>query len=272
MPKFATIDEYVASLPEAQRDMAGRLVRLIEEVLPGTGALWHGHPVWSLGDKPGASPVCLIKSYPGHLTFGLWRGLRVTDPSGRLVPGTREMASVKLRAPATSTRPCSPAGSPRRATWKPPRPPDPHAVPGAGRHATTACPARVGGTGDGAPVPARTGTRRPGSSTGRRGSAAGAVGALAAGVRAVRARPASRCRGDRPAAPRADPHGRVFVTRAVALFVTGRRGGARTAGRAGGGDEVRMAGAAHGRVGGELGVEQGASRDVVVLALQQVSR
>ncbi|GAA4087038.1 DUF1801 domain-containing protein [Actinomadura miaoliensis] len=97
MAKFATVEQYVASLPEAQREIADRLLPLIEKVLPGAGAIWHGHPVWSLGDKPGRSPVCLVKAYSAHVTFGLWRGGEVTDPSGRLEPGSRTMAAVKLR-------------------------------------------------------------------------------------------------------------------------------------------------------------------------------
>ncbi|MEO3784039.1 DUF1801 domain-containing protein [Actinocorallia sp. B10E7] len=100
MAKFTTMDEYLDSLPEAQREITGRLLPLIEAVLPGTGALWHGHPVWSLGPAPGKSPVCYFKAYPGHVAFGFWRGQSITDPSGRLSAGAREMAGVKLRTAA----------------------------------------------------------------------------------------------------------------------------------------------------------------------------
>jgi hypothetical protein len=34
------------------------------------------------------------------VTFGFWRGQEITDSSGRLEPGARAMASVRLRAPA----------------------------------------------------------------------------------------------------------------------------------------------------------------------------
>ncbi|MFI7705421.1 DUF1801 domain-containing protein [Nonomuraea sp. NPDC049480] len=98
MPMFTTVEDYIASLPESQRQVADRLLPLIEQVLPGVGALWHGHPVWSLGDKPGKSPVCFVKAYPAHLTFGFWRGRQITDPSDRLQPGARDMASIKLRS------------------------------------------------------------------------------------------------------------------------------------------------------------------------------
>ena len=68
--------------------------------LPGAGAVWHGHPVWSLGPAPGKSPVCYLKAYAGHVAFGLWRGQEIDDPSGRLTAGARTMASVKLRTAA----------------------------------------------------------------------------------------------------------------------------------------------------------------------------
>jgi hypothetical protein len=97
MAKFATVSDYVDSLPEHQHEITGKLAALIEAALPGTGAIWHGHPVWSLGPAPGKQPVCLIKAHPGHVTFGLWRGQEINDPSSRLSPGTRAMASVKLR-------------------------------------------------------------------------------------------------------------------------------------------------------------------------------
>lgn len=92
-----TVQDYVDSLPDTQREIAIRLQTLIEAALPGTDAVWHGHPVWSLGPAPGKQPVCLVKAYPAHVTFGFWRGQEIDDPSGRLLPGARGMASVKLR-------------------------------------------------------------------------------------------------------------------------------------------------------------------------------
>ena len=98
MTKLATVEDYLTSLPESQREIAGKLLPLIEQVLPGAGAVWQGHPVWSLGSAPGKSPVCYLKAYSAYVTFGFWRGQEITDPSGRLEPGARVMAGVKLRA------------------------------------------------------------------------------------------------------------------------------------------------------------------------------
>lgn len=94
-----TVHDYINALPQTQREIATQLLDLIETALPDTGAMWHGHPVWSLGPTPGKQPVCLIKSHPAHLTFAFWRGQEINDPSGRLQPGTRSMASTKLRNP-----------------------------------------------------------------------------------------------------------------------------------------------------------------------------
>lgn len=96
MGTFNTVEEYVAAQPEPLREIAERMQRIVDEVLPGTGAIWHGHPVWSLGPAPGRNPVCLIKAYSSHLAFGLWKGRDIADPSGRLDTG-KSIAGVKLR-------------------------------------------------------------------------------------------------------------------------------------------------------------------------------
>ncbi|MFC4017222.1 DUF1801 domain-containing protein [Micromonospora sp. GCM10011542] len=94
-----SIDDYLAGLAGPLREIGEKLTPVIADALPtATGAMWHGHPVWSLGDRPGRQPVCLIKAYGGYVTFGLWRGQEITDESGRLVAGARGMAAVKLRS------------------------------------------------------------------------------------------------------------------------------------------------------------------------------
>lgn len=52
MPKFATVEEYFASLPEPLRPIADLLLPIVDGELPGAGAVWHGHATWSLGDAP----------------------------------------------------------------------------------------------------------------------------------------------------------------------------------------------------------------------------
>ena len=92
-----TVTDYLTGIDTPLREIGERLRPIIDAALPGaTGAMWHGHPVWSLGEKPGQNPVCLLKGQKSYVTFGLWRGQQVSDASGRLVPGAREMASVKL--------------------------------------------------------------------------------------------------------------------------------------------------------------------------------
>lgn len=101
MSSSITVDEYLADLTPPLRETAERLRSVIDAALPGaTAAMWHGHPVWGLGDRPGRRPVSLVKAYGAYVTFGLWRGQEVDDPSGRLAPGARQMASIKLRTVA----------------------------------------------------------------------------------------------------------------------------------------------------------------------------
>jgi hypothetical protein len=95
MAKFATVEEYLAAQPEPLRAIGEKLVVIIHDVLPGAGALWQGHPVWSLGPAPGKNPVCLLKAYPSYVTFGFWKGRQIVDGSGRM-DTTGAMAHVKL--------------------------------------------------------------------------------------------------------------------------------------------------------------------------------
>ncbi|MFF0184664.1 DUF1801 domain-containing protein [Streptomyces sp. NPDC005244] len=91
------ITSYLDNLDGPLHEIAAKIRPVIDRALPAaSGALWHGHPTWSLGDRPGRTPVCLLKACTTYVTFGLWRGQDVADPSGRLVAGSRRMASVKL--------------------------------------------------------------------------------------------------------------------------------------------------------------------------------
>jgi hypothetical protein len=99
MGKFPTVDDYVAAQEEPLRSIGAALVRIIDAALPGTGAMWQGHPVWSLGAAPGRNPVCLLKAYKSYVTFGFWRGRELDDPTGRMQTASG-MAHVKLRTVA----------------------------------------------------------------------------------------------------------------------------------------------------------------------------
>jgi hypothetical protein len=99
MAKFTTIDDYLAAQPEPLRAIGETLVPIIDAVLPEAGALWQGHPVWSLGARPGKNPVCLLKAYTSSVTFGFWKGREIIDSSGRMET-TSGMAHVKLRTAA----------------------------------------------------------------------------------------------------------------------------------------------------------------------------
>ncbi|MEE6263486.1 DUF1801 domain-containing protein [Plantactinospora sonchi] len=78
------VTDYLAGLDDPLRKVGERLRGIVDAALPeATGAMWHGHPTWSLGGKSGQRPVCLLKAYGSYVTFGLWRGQEVDDgPDG----------------------------------------------------------------------------------------------------------------------------------------------------------------------------------------------
>lgn len=96
MAKFATIDDYVAALPETLRPVGERSREVIDGGFPrGAGAIRWAHPTWSIGKEP----VCYLKmASRDHLTFGFWKGASLADPSGRLETTGKVMAHVKLRS------------------------------------------------------------------------------------------------------------------------------------------------------------------------------
>ena len=92
---MTTVDDYIEALPEPLREAAEHAREVIAGEL-GDGVIWHGHPVWMIG----GTPVALLRAYTTYVTFGLFQGRLVADPSGRLEPAARQMASVRLRAAA----------------------------------------------------------------------------------------------------------------------------------------------------------------------------
>jgi hypothetical protein len=87
------VTDYVTALPAPMREVAARLVALVDAELPGAErVVWHGHPVWRLGGEP----AVLVKAYSTHVTLGFWRGQAI-DSGGVLRPsGAGELASVKV--------------------------------------------------------------------------------------------------------------------------------------------------------------------------------
>ncbi|MEV0650369.1 DUF1801 domain-containing protein [Phytomonospora sp. NPDC050363] len=94
-----TVTEYIAGLDGETAAVAAELRGAIDAAMPeGTGAVWHGHPVWSLGAKPGQTPVCFIKAYKNHVALGFWRGGELAAPGAALDVNPRGMGSLKVRA------------------------------------------------------------------------------------------------------------------------------------------------------------------------------
>src|SRR5438067_1182129 len=96
MAKYATVDEYLAAMPEPLREAAVAARRVIDTHLKGAeSAIKWSHPTWTIGKKP----VCYLKTASKHVTFGFWHGASLEDPSGRLENSGEVMAHTKLRGP-----------------------------------------------------------------------------------------------------------------------------------------------------------------------------
>jgi len=94
MAKYATVDDYIAAIPEPLRSVAAQARQVIDSNLDGAeSAIRWAHPTWSFGK----TPVCYLRTVTKHITFGFWRGATIDDPSGRLETSGEVMAHVKLR-------------------------------------------------------------------------------------------------------------------------------------------------------------------------------
>lgn len=106
MPKHDTIEDYIAAHPAPLNAIIEHLRTLIDDVLPSSAvsSVFHAAPTWSVGPGRGTGLVCYVKAYSKYVTFGFWHGQEVTDASGRLQPGARQMAQVKLTSTADIDR------------------------------------------------------------------------------------------------------------------------------------------------------------------------
>ena len=101
MAKHATVDEYIAAIPEPLREVAAKARAVIDaELRDASSAIKWSHPTWSIGK----APVCYLKTASRHVTFGFWRGASIDDPSGRLETSGEVMAHAKLREPGDVDR------------------------------------------------------------------------------------------------------------------------------------------------------------------------
>jgi uncharacterized protein YdhG (YjbR/CyaY superfamily) len=65
--KHATVDEYIAAIPEPLREVAERAREVVDAELEGaTSAIRWAHPTWSIGK----APVCYLRTASRHITFG----------------------------------------------------------------------------------------------------------------------------------------------------------------------------------------------------------
>jgi hypothetical protein len=94
MAKHATVDGYIAAIPEPLREVAAKARAVVDVELEGaSSAIRWSHPTWSIGK----APICYLRTASRHVTFGFWRGASIHDSSGRLETSGDVMAHAKLR-------------------------------------------------------------------------------------------------------------------------------------------------------------------------------
>lgn len=94
MAKYATVEAYIAAIPEPLAAVARKAREVTDQNLgEATLAIRWAQPVWSLG----STPVCYMRASSHHITYGFWHGASIRDPTGRLETSGHTMAHVKLR-------------------------------------------------------------------------------------------------------------------------------------------------------------------------------
>ncbi|MFU8853743.1 hypothetical protein ACNAW0_22560 [Micromonospora sp. SL1-18] len=94
------VSDYLAGLDAPLRETGEKLRTVIDAALPdATGTMWHGHPVWGLGDPPGKTPepvdwptvidsgafTVLTGPVPRFGARGTGTSIYVRDPDGNTV-------------------------------------------------------------------------------------------------------------------------------------------------------------------------------------------
>ncbi len=91
-----TVDDYVAKIPPALRDVATELRRVVREAAPeAIESVKWGQPVYDSG-----GPFAALKAYPRWITLTFWRGAALPDPGGLLAGEGDRMRHARFQSVA----------------------------------------------------------------------------------------------------------------------------------------------------------------------------
>ncbi|MBA2570745.1 MAG: DUF1801 domain-containing protein [Chloroflexi bacterium] len=92
---MATVDEYLAGLPDDRRKTAESLRAAVLSAEPGIreSVKW-GQPVFDVN-----GPVVALKSHAHHATLTFWRGASLDDPDGILEGDGDRMRHARFTSP-----------------------------------------------------------------------------------------------------------------------------------------------------------------------------
>lgn len=88
------VDDYLAGLPPAQREVADRLRQIVHAAAPqaSEGFKW-GRPVYEQN-----GPLCCFEAHELHVSFGFWRGAQLPSAAGVLDGQGETMAHIELQS------------------------------------------------------------------------------------------------------------------------------------------------------------------------------
>ena len=92
MPKFRSVDEYIAGVEGWKQEILSHYRTVIREAAPEADeAIKWAQPVFS--DN---GPAVYLRAFKNHVNLGFWRGASLNDPDGWIETGGDKMGHIKI--------------------------------------------------------------------------------------------------------------------------------------------------------------------------------
>jgi hypothetical protein len=87
-----TVEDYIAKLPDTQREIVSTLVSMVKAAAPAASlSIKWAQPVFEEN-----GPFCYVRAFKSHVNLGFWRGVDIDAGRGQLETGGQKMAHVKI--------------------------------------------------------------------------------------------------------------------------------------------------------------------------------
>lgn len=94
MGKYASVDEYIASVEPTLRPIVTELRNVVRRAAPAASETVK----WSQPTYEHNGPFCYIKAFKNHVNLGFWRGKSLDDPDGLVQSGGDVMGHIRFNA------------------------------------------------------------------------------------------------------------------------------------------------------------------------------